>query len=344
VKDVHKHPVLDLLGWYAVVPKQGPQQYMHTLQIKLSTAFPECSLLLGFHPEAVAEFSDDGQLPITIWETRFERIASGEDQVVASDAKAKIKATYTEVPYTIETGEAEMISVDYVAKGTANANATATETSNKKSDSEGKLLSQGSSEDVKIQHGNLARKQQLEQLPRNSNGAETSASRGSLSREDEELIASLATRANAIKMLQSRLTLFRRYIDHLPVSYTGTAAESEDASSPARVLQSRYGTKASPIDDCAIRSIYALLSRLALLVPDNSTAFNQAMLAEQNEVELTELLASLGQSITSAHTVGNKHAIIENARATARRTAGFDDELSSTSGRGLFAPLRRVLN
>jgi COP9 signalosome complex subunit 6 len=125
VKDVYKVPQLDLMGWFTNAPPSGPSPAflpIHRHILKLN----DSAVLLTFHPSLIGEQSSSrGKLPLTIYETVSEEDGVdilGADEMDDADESLKIKLR--EVPYSIETGEAEMISVDFVARGGGSAAVT----------------------------------------------------------------------------------------------------------------------------------------------------------------------------------------------------------------------------
>jgi COP9 signalosome complex subunit 6 len=83
-------------------------------------------LLVLFHPEdAFSEATAAGKLPLTLYEPISEHVTSDpNDKTMDIDGAVQAKSTkFKELVYTIETGEAEMISVDFVARGGGNATA-----------------------------------------------------------------------------------------------------------------------------------------------------------------------------------------------------------------------------
>ena len=90
------------------------QQILHT--------YNETAVLLAFHPSSVLEGAAvGGKLPLTIYESVYE---NNEGQGMDIDgAEAPLELKFRELPYSVETGEAEMISVDFVARGGGNATA-----------------------------------------------------------------------------------------------------------------------------------------------------------------------------------------------------------------------------
>jgi COP9 signalosome complex subunit 6 len=79
-----------------------------------------------FHPEeAFTEATAAGKLPLTLYEPISEHVVSdSNDKAMDIDGAVQTKSTkFKELVYTIETDEAEMISVDFVARGGGNATA-----------------------------------------------------------------------------------------------------------------------------------------------------------------------------------------------------------------------------
>lgn len=79
-----------------------------------------------FHPEnAFTEATAAGKLPLTLYESLSVNASSDpNDKAMDIDGAVQAKSTkFRELVYSIETGEAEMISVDFVARGGGNATA-----------------------------------------------------------------------------------------------------------------------------------------------------------------------------------------------------------------------------
>jgi COP9 signalosome complex subunit 6 len=309
VKDVHKSPALDLVGWYTIVPTSGPQPQHVAIQTQLSSLYSESTILLGFHPSAVLEGSVGGKLPLTIYEANVEPPETGSrEDVEMMDTLPSLKVTFKELPYSVETGEAEMIGIDFVAKG--GGNATAVETLVKKPS-------------ITTEAANMLKgKKRQEPEDDEKQGDDQNI----LSREEEELVSSLTAKANAIKMLHARINLITAYLEKLPPSYIASGSiDSTEASND-------YTTINHPI----LRSIQALLNRLALLIPSDNAAFSQELLAEQNDVNLISLLNTITDSIKVARDAGRKFAIVEQERNDRKGKQGNShDWPSGFSERGM---------
>jgi COP9 signalosome complex subunit 6 len=129
-RDVHKDPALDLVGWWTLSSNSGPGLEIMELHRQVMKQ-NESAVLLTFQPEAIlSNTAVGGKLPLTIYETVHENIksinpdASEAMQVEGEEASGeKLELRLRELRYEIATGEAEMISVDFVARGGGNATA-----------------------------------------------------------------------------------------------------------------------------------------------------------------------------------------------------------------------------
>lgn len=296
MKDVHKVPALDLVGWYTIIPNSGPQPIHLPIHRQILSIYNESAILLGFHPEEVLGGAVGGKLPLTIYESNYEAeesgVETGEDKEM-KDEEQQLKLKFKELPFTVETGEAEMISVDFVARGGGNATAV-----------------NGTSKKVTIVEGKGKGKGKEK-----SEDSETSKrEESSLSREDEEQLASLTAKANAIKMLQSRINLIAAYLQKLPPSYVADGVVSE-----ADVESKNYAS----INHSILRSIQALLGRLSVLIPADSQGFEHELISEQNDVSLISLLSELTKSAHDIRETGKKFAVVENGKATGMKRPGM---------------------
>ena len=130
-KDVHKAPALELVGWFTTAPTEGPQLEHIPIHQQILHTYNETAVLLAFHPSTVLEGATvGGKLPLTIYESVYEsEKAAGQtggdgDRAMEVDGPDSfLDLRFRELPYTVETGEAEMISVDFVARGGGNATA-----------------------------------------------------------------------------------------------------------------------------------------------------------------------------------------------------------------------------
>lgn len=335
-KDVHKAPALELVGWFTTAPTTGPEPQHASIHQQILNGYNETAILLAFHPSAVLnKEAVGGKLPLTIYESVFESRRSegqgagdGTMEIVGGDAahSSQLDLRFRELPYSIETGEAEMISVDFVARGGASFTADTTAAA-KRSQTSAFNLSGGDS-DTRV-------------------GGKPKVADIVLTAEDEErmsfssltggctnrlvVITSLTARANAIKMLHARIQLLKSYLTNLLPSYISYPPQSDadDAS------ESPPHTK---INHPILRSIQALLSRLTLLLPDNKQAFRQERLAEKTDVQLINLLGTIGKSLKETREMGRKFSIVDQYRQSVKKGGQTmfvaDDFYSPMSGGG----------
>ena len=126
------------------------------------------------------------------------------------------------------------------------------------------------------------------------------------------VISFLGTRANAIRMLHTRISLLRSYLEQLPPSYL---TDPNNATPPAPTSDGSDQTPA--VSHPLLRSIQALTVRLPLLVPsdgNDAAGFAQAEHAERCDVALVELLGGLGQSAQKARVLGQRFGTVEAQR------------------------------
>ena len=138
-KDVHKSPALDLVGWFTTAPASGPQPHHIPVHRQIIHNYNESAVFLTFHPWAVLEGAvKNKKLPLSIYESLYEHDGTtaqaggdGDKTMHVDGEEGPLNLRFRELPYSVETGEAEMISVDFVAKGLGNA--TAVDATTKKS-------------------------------------------------------------------------------------------------------------------------------------------------------------------------------------------------------------------
>jgi COP9 signalosome complex subunit 6 len=133
----------------------------------------ESPLLLLLNPAPAAGGS--GKLPIAIYESIYEASTTDEKTLALK---------FVPLPYTIESGEAEMIGMDFVAKGAGNA--TSVPASHAAEDSKGK----GKAQEEDVGGGY------------------------------DELLSNLTAKKNAIQMLNSRIKLLLAYLQNPPDGVT----------------------------------------------------------------------------------------------------------------------------
>ncbi|KAJ5602744.1 hypothetical protein N7537_005700 [Penicillium hordei] len=300
-KDVHKSPALDLVGWWSTAPSTGPTDAHLPLHRQILQDYNESAVFLSFHPSQLqGSSSNGGKLPLTVYESVHEGEtapdASKDMQVDGEEPVLNIR--FRELPYSVETGESEMIGIDTIvqASGTASLNATQEPT----------------------KHA-----QQTEQTESNKQSSQVE-----LSQEEEELIASLSSRLNAVRALESRVSLIKSYLSSLSEADFG-------------LDQSKGNTSATKLSHPIIRNVNSLLSHLSILSPSEQSTFTTEVLSQSNDVLLISLLGQLTDNVKAMRELGRKSAVVQATRhvATARKDPSmlqrsFNDEFYGQGGRG----------
>lgn len=296
----------------------------------------ESAILLLFHPERIAaeESAISGKLPLTLYETVFEPGSGNERAMDVEGGNAGKELKFKELQYTVETGEAEMISVDSVARGGGNATAVNSAPSKSHAQAAPSLTESTSKGKGKVKE---------DDAPMTGATEESVV----LSPEDEErkllslpvptrltlraVLSSLTAKSNAIKMLHRRIQLLQAYLSSLPASYLS------DPSLP---------TSSTPpdVNHPILRSISALLARLPILAPPHAEAFARESLEEKSDVSLVALLSSITASVEAAKEAGRRYAIVESGKYQGKQTRSgmsgferegiFEDILNSPEGGG----------
>ncbi|OJD36060.1 cop9 signalosome subunit 6 [Diplodia corticola] len=304
-KTVFKSPPLDLVGWFTLGAPTGPAPHHLAIHEYIQNVHNESALLLLFHPESVLEGNaTGGKLPLTIYESLWEG-GVGNDKATSmeidSGATSQAKQQkFRELTYSVETGEAEMIAVDFVAKG--GGNATDVDQTRKGSVAPGNGAGKGKNKGKAKADVESAELDDDDHVP--------------LTAEDEELLASLTAKSNAIKMLGARINLLQAYLSELPPSYL----------TDAQISQSKNPTERPNHE--ILRAIQALLSRLPLLAPPDRALLAREAVQQRADVELTNMLASITGSLGAASELGKKFAIIDTARNNRRGTGGIGGPFS----------------
>ncbi|KAJ5087779.1 hypothetical protein N7456_011395 [Penicillium angulare] len=291
-KDVHKEPPLDLVGWWSTAPATGPEPSHLSVHRQLLQDYNESAIFLAFHPSQLqASESHNAKLPLTIYESVIEgenaNDASKEMQIDGEESALKLR--FRELRYSVETGESEMIGVNTIVQGSGTA-AVDTHPS-------GANASTGNNSQSAKQ-GTLAGEQGAEQ------------SNTGLTQEEEELLANLTTRLNAIRTLESRIGLIKSYVAKV-------SAESGNADSASL-----------PWSHPLLRDISSLLSHLSLLSPSEQSSFATEVVSQNNDVLLASLLGKMGESVKTMRELGRKSAIVQSQRkaeAHAQRRQRYPD-------------------
>ncbi|RXG49867.1 hypothetical protein VDGE_00550 [Verticillium dahliae] len=293
MRAVHKDRSLDFVGWYTLLPKTGPTQELTHIHNTILNHINESAILLGFHPKEVLDHSVGGKLPLTVYESNYEvddaaKAADTEGDKTMEDGESTLKLRFRELGYTVETGEAEMISMDFVARGSG----TATAVEPPKEKQKGKDANTASGKG----------KQKADSLlPVEDDAA--------LTPEEEEMIAALTAKANATKMLLSRIHLIMTYLERLPAAYV---SGKEMSAQPA-------GDHETTPSNTILRQIHALVGRLDLVEPSDVEAFRREVVCEQNDVHLVSLLNDVMQSVQEVRSMGRKFDVVDSAKARDQR-------------------------
>ncbi|KAI5818852.1 hypothetical protein BZA77DRAFT_10736 [Pyronema omphalodes] len=174
------HPTADLLGWFTttLLPTYEPTPDHAAIQQEL-LSYNESLCLLMMNPSPAG--SINGKLPIAIYESIHE----------SAD-----KLFFIPLNYTIETGEAEMIAMDFVAQGAGGAASIPM-----------------SAPDIEVS----GKGKQTEKVTKEGEETPQSSSQGQLlNAQSEELISQLTAKKNAITMLNSRIKLLLEYLKNPP--------------------------------------------------------------------------------------------------------------------------------
>ncbi|KMU84715.1 hypothetical protein CIHG_02499 [Coccidioides immitis H538.4] len=308
-KDVHKSSALDLVGWFTITLPTGPTPAQLPLHHQILEQYNEAAILLAFHASELQDTSSTiGKLPLTIYESVYEEeTMSDGDRSMEIDGQARqLALRFRELPYSIETEEAEMISVDFVASGGGNAAAIDSEVP---SETKAKMKDERKERQPK--------KEAPEVSP--------------LSREDEDrmrnsnveiiylifqltkviVIANLTVRLGAVRTLESRLRLIKAYLQS---AQSSTSSMIPSPSSP-------------PLSNSILRSIYSLISHLTLLNPQDSDSISVESLAQANDVALVALLCSMGESIRGLREVGKKFAVARAMKHSMAAQHGMESQM-----------------
>lgn len=321
VRDVHKQPQLDLVGWFTLGPASGPQQHVLPIHSRISELYTESPILFLFHPsDADSEATAAGKLPLTLYESVYESATGGpNDKAMDIDGAVHAKALkFRELVYTVETGEAEMIGVDFVARG--GGNATAVDGSSAEAP---KAESSKSPEEDKGRRTTRSKQKEKEKQKE-----ETIDEAAVLTAEDDELISALTAKMNAIRMLSRRISLLGKYLDSLPPSYLS------DPSLPLN--PDTTAEHPLPLNHSILRSISAMLARINILAPPDSEAFTLESQQEDSDVQLVQLLSSITNSVSAARDFGKKSQIVENGKNQGKRGIGALMSAGYDGGAGQF--------
>lgn len=315
VKEVHQKPVLEVVGWFTLCPETGPLPEHAGLHKQLTSLYAENGIMLAIHArEFMKADSTKAKLPISVYEGIAEGEAPNGDSAMQIDG-SETGLRFRNIPFTIDTDETEMIAINYVAKGAGGAGA----------------VSLTASTAQKSEASNSKAKATEQEKP-------TTQARGPmLTPEEEDQIAGLTTRLNAIKMLQERIQLMSKLVASIPPSYLSDPAVTLSPDSPpqSQLVQ--------------LRNIQALLTRLSLLTPSGqaeSEKLRQAGQAQANDVGISSILSLLGSDLQGLTELGRKFSTVEQQKDIRNKgkPGGFGlgqgsfgmDDFNGRSGDGLL--------
>jgi COP9 signalosome complex subunit 6 len=298
------------MGWFAVTNTSdegaGPQPFHQAVHEFLQAQYNESAILVLFDVELAKDQAKlaAGKMPIEIYEGAWEGGApnfggAGEMDIDGGAGSRQLK--FRLLKYEIETGQAERIAMETVARGAGNASAIETgTTTTAKKDSPG--------EDKDKRPGAAAAKRRAKGKGKSSSSDDAASDDEVLSPEEEEMVVTLTAKANATKMLSSRAALLSAYLkENPPYWLTDTSLVApENAEDAATTV---------PIE--IIRDIQTLAYRAHILKPANESAFNQQMQQQETDVALVNLLASLTKGVHATKLLGQKHSIFESGKGSA---------------------------
>lgn len=288
VRAVHTDRNLDLVGWFTQLARSTPGDNVWPVHNQILER-NESAVLLGLHADEISEESSGGKLPVTIYETNYgvddttnAANDDGEDKEM-KDNDGQLKLTFRSVPFVVETGEAEMISMSGVASGATNA-ASAQVRQKQNEPSDVSEVGKGKGKATQTQPSKI----EPSTVP--------------LSKEDEDLVAAVQTKANAIKMLKSRIDLLITYLQK------GTQGNGTEQPEHSQTL---------------LRLIQALVHRLSLVESANSEELKTELIREENDAETIMLLNELMSRANETRDVGKKFSAIESGKAAKQQYTPF---------------------
>lgn len=322
MRQVHKAPQLDLVGWYALVPKTGPTPLHLPIHRQILTQ-NESAVLLGFHIDDVLRPQAGDPLPLTIYESNLEAADNadtqeGEDQEMKdpSDAQTGMALKFRELPYTTETGEAEMIALQFIREGGARAHAA---------DGSGERIAEQFDKKIAVTDGKGKRRAVAsEEAKSSSQAASSSASKDvNLTKSEVEYMSALQAKYNAIKMMKTRVDLVVAYLEKLPPGFVAGSQTSK---------QGQYTTPSNNI----LRQIQALVTNIELATPAQKSTLAKEILQETNDVNLIALISDLVNSVAEVREIGKKFSIVESARNhKARSNQHLDGSFDFSRSQGM---------
>ena len=323
MQQVHQDRQLDLVGWSTILPQSGPHPQLLIIHYQI-LQLNESAVLLGFHPEPILNRTSEN-LPVTIYESHFEVEGAsssqddGEDHAMKDSGAdgacgSKLKVKFSELAYSVETSEAEMISIDTVAK-TATSAVAIVETSKGQEAAGGS----GSGPDTANSSSGLVtegkgKKRMLPSRESSHSGTSPGAAKpieGLFTHEEEQIITSLTAKANAVKMLLTMVKVLESYLSCLPNEFVS----GNKAGVITDEMRNNLSSTSTAVPDYSIlRSVQALVNRLPLVVPSNEEAFNHEVQSETNDVKLLENIRDVLGQTSLAKSIGRKVFLVAQTK------------------------------
>ncbi|KAK3953452.1 hypothetical protein QBC32DRAFT_369451 [Pseudoneurospora amorphoporcata] len=337
MRAVHKDRALDFVGWYTLVPQSGPTD----AHLPIHNYFyqqNESVVLLGFHIQEILNPVAGDPLPLTIYESNLELVdgadasateAEGEDKEmkdVAAEPSRSIK--FRELPYTTETGEAEMIALEFVREGgSANVTSTGTNTAAAEDEGSDKPLMKKVVDAVKGSKRRAVSKDDKTEASTSSSaqkGAATNNRDANLTKPELDYMSALQAKYNAVQMMKKRLDTVISYLQRLPPDYLTSGDVPQQQTEGAQPQQ--YTVPSNNI----LRQIQALVANVQLAKSNSASgqgqpdlgALEKELLKETNDVKLVGLIADLMSSVKEMKEAGKKFHVVETAKNNKRREQG----------------------
>ncbi|CAG8919087.1 unnamed protein product [Penicillium salamii] len=223
-KDVHKDPALDLVGWWSIAPETGPTYAHLALHQQILQDYNQSAIFLTFHSSYTgASDSRGAKVPMSIYESVYEGEAPELDKNMQVDGE-EFPLRFREIPYSVETGEAEMIGIDTIVQTSGDASLTE---------------AQGSAKGKK----------------------DKQTAENELTQEELEMIGSFRTRINAVRTLKSRIAFIDEYLGNyeaLGNSSGGFKSGKAPASTHELLRETKsllsHGSLLSPAEDSSFNA------------------------------------------------------------------------------------------
>ncbi|KAM7198141.1 hypothetical protein V8F33_005199 [Rhypophila sp. PSN 637] len=316
MRQVHKSPQLDLVGWYALVPKSGPTA-KHLPICSQILARDESAILLGFHIDHVLRPTPGDPLPLTIYEASLEADdgsggggADGDKEMKDSGTTDTRVLKFRELPYTTETGETEMIALQFIREGGAHgAAAGATERILEQFDKKIAVTDGGKGKRRAVTQGGQSSKGKGPDESSSAGAGATTANKdANLTKSEAEYMSALQAKFNAVKMMKSRVDLVVAYLEKLAPGFVAGTQTPEQAAAEAA------GGKYTSPSNNILRQIRALVTNIELATPAQKNALAKEILQETNDANLIALISDLVTSVSEVREAGKKFAVVESAR------------------------------